>query len=98
MITVRNDDLAELRSLIVALLTRLDRILARPQKDKGVQAAARWRVGPGGPLSEVGVQEINRRFEAGEADGDIARAMAISFPGVQKRRQIWRRERRDARG
>jgi hypothetical protein len=54
-------------------------------------SATRYRRYPGGPLSEAGEAEIQRRFEAGQADSAIALAMEISLTGVARRRGMWRR-------
>lgn len=53
----------------------------------------RFRVRPGGPLSDDGIAEVIRRFEAGESDGRIAREMDISVVGVARRRRSWRNSR-----
>lgn len=45
----------------------------------------------GGPLTPAGVAEIEQRFNAGQADSEIAQAMRISLGGVSKRRRLWRR-------
>lgn len=45
----------------------------------------------GGPPNEKGEAEINRRFEAGMGDSEIALAMGISLAGVSRRRTMWRR-------
>jgi hypothetical protein len=50
-----------------------------------------FRKRPGGPLSEYGGAEIERRFEAGHQDSKIALEMDISLSGVAKRRVQWRR-------
>ena len=41
-------------------------------------------------LSDVGVAEVRRRFEAGEPDEDIAKAMSLSQQGVNKHTKKWR--------
>jgi hypothetical protein len=46
----------------------------------------------GGPLNELGEAEIERRFEAGYADSEIAHAMNVGLSGVSKRRAMWRRK------
>lgn len=53
--------------------------------------SANYRRRPGGPLNERGEAEIERRFEAGFSDSEIALAMDISLSGVAKRRGLWRR-------
>lgn len=57
-------------------------------------ASENYRRRPGGPLNERGEAEIERRFEAGFSDSEIALAMDISLTGVAKRRGQWRRGRR----
>lgn len=52
-----------------------------------------YRQFPGGPLTPAGVAEIERRFNAGQANSEIAQAMQISLDGVSKRRRLWRRKR-----
>ena len=44
-----------------------------------------------GPLTPAGVAEIERRFDASQADSEIVQAMRISLGGVSKRRRLWRR-------
>jgi len=51
-----------------------------------------YRQFPGGPLTPSGVAEIERRFDAGQPNSEIALAMVISLGGVSKRRGLWRRE------
>jgi hypothetical protein len=54
-------------------------------------ASKNYRRRPGGPLNELGEAEIERRFEAGLSDSEIALGMDISLTGVSKRRGQWRR-------
>jgi len=54
-------------------------------------ASENYRRRPGGPLNERGEAEIERRFEAGFSDSEIALGMNISLTGVAKRRGQWRR-------
>jgi DNA-binding transcriptional regulator YiaG len=77
-------DLLAIRSQLTAAIARVDQILANtaPTTDDPL----RWRLTPGGPLSEEGITEIRRRFALGETDAVIARDMGISVQGVQKRR------------
>lgn len=41
-------------------------------------------------LSDAGAAEVRRRFEAGESDEDIAKAMGLSQQGVNKHTKRWR--------
>lgn len=41
-------------------------------------------------LSDAGIAEVRRRFEAGEPDEDIAKAMGLSQQGVNKHTKRWR--------
>ena len=57
------------------------------------EAYTAYRQFAGGPLITEGVAEIERRFNAGQANSEIAQAMQISLGGVSKRRRLWRRKR-----
>lgn len=70
----------------------LDSILA--SQDATENSMPNYRQYPGGPLNEAGIEEINKRFAAGQTDSRIALEMAISLTGVSKRRGIYRRSRR----
>ncbi len=83
-------ELLAIRNQMQALMVRCDRLLAaqvslRPDGDL-LARQARYQATPGGVLSQEGVLEIQRRFDAGETDAMIARAMGISVQGVAKRR------------
>lgn len=84
-----HQELYEIRSQLSAAIARIDRILtgAAPAIDI---SGSRWRNSPGGSLSPEGVTEIHRRFEEGETDAIIARAMGITVQGVHKRRADWK--------
>lgn len=60
-------------------------------EQKAETSSENYRRRPGGPLNERGEAEIERRFEAGFSDSEIALGMNISLTGVAKRRGQWRR-------
>ncbi len=80
-----HQDLLDIRSQLSAAIARIDRILAGCAPALDVNAL-RWRLNPGGPLSQDGIAEMHRRFAEGETDAVIARGMGVSVQGVQKRR------------
>lgn len=84
-------ELINVRAQLLSALATIDSLLAA--EEPGAQGAASYRTKPGGPLSEEGIAEMYRRFEANQPDVVIARAMAVSIQGCQKRRGIWKRER-----
>lgn len=83
-------ELVNVRAQLLSALATVDSLLAA---STGEQDTVKYRVTPGGPLSEEGIREMYRRFEANQPDVVIARAMAVSVQGCQKRRAIWKRER-----
>lgn len=83
-------ELINVRAQLMSALATIDSLLAG---SPGAQETTKFRVSPGGPLSEEGIAEMYRRFEANEPDAVIARAMAVSVQGCQKRRAIWKKER-----
>lgn len=84
--------LLQIRQQLATSLKQVDALIqASPDElDKGVDPLE-YRASPGGMLSEKGVAEMYRRFELGEPDAVIAKAMSVSVPGVQKRRGIWKK-------
>ena len=83
-------ELVNIRAQLLSALATIDSLLASGAASADV---ASYRVSPGGPLSEAGIAEMYRRFDAGEPDAIIARAMSVSVQGCQKRRAIWKKER-----
>jgi hypothetical protein len=83
-------ELINVRAQLMSALATIDSLLAGAP---GAEVTVKYRVSPGGPLSEAGIAEMYRRFEANEPDAVIARAMAVSVQGCQKRRAIWKKER-----
>jgi DNA-binding NarL/FixJ family response regulator len=65
---------------------------------KADTATENYRRRPLGPLNERGEAEIERRFEAGISDSEIALGMNISLSGVAKRRGLWRRGKKQLEG
>ncbi len=86
-------DLLQIRAALARCLAALDQHLAGQAPGNSDGDPARFRVRPGGPLSEAGIAEIERRFAEGQADTTIALALGISVPGVARRRAMWRRTR-----
>jgi hypothetical protein len=85
-----SESLIQIRSQLAATLAALDRLIATTADDASAETdLLRYRASPGGMLSEEGVREMYRRFEIGEPDAIIARAMGVSVQGVAKRRTIW---------
>lgn len=85
------NQLTALHGTLTRALAMVDELLlAQPGESKTDNTAA-YREYPGGPLSPAGVVEIERRFNAGQADSEIALAMSISLGGVSRRRGLWRR-------
>jgi hypothetical protein len=90
-------DLLDIRAQLAAAVARIDRLLASSAPSAGGDLS-RFRLRPGGPLSPEGETEMHRRFEIGEIDSVIARAMGVSVQGVQKRRSLWNATRSSDRG
>lgn len=87
-------ELLRLRTQLSSALSMIDEMLtATPSKNTEEIDVLAYRVSPGGSLSELGIAEINKRLERGETDAVIARDMALSVPGVAKRRKIWKENR-----
>lgn len=85
------NELIALHTNLVRALAIVDELLrVQPGATKADTAAA-YRQFAGGPLSPAGVTEIERRFDAGQADSEIALAMSVSLGGVARRRALWRR-------
>src|SRR5271166_1287684 len=83
------NDLVALHGTLTRAMAIVDELLrAQPGDSKDTAA---YRQFPGGPLSPAGVAEIDRRFDAGQPDSEIALAMSISLGGVSRRRGLWRR-------
>ena len=86
------DQLLQIRQQVALTLKQLDNVLLS-LPEEGSDAAVdtlKYRTSPGGMLSELGVEEMYRRFEEGEPDSLIAKEMGVSVQGVQKRRGIWK--------
>jgi hypothetical protein len=87
---VKKNDLIALHGTLTRAMAIVDELLrAQPGESKTDTAA--YRQFPGGALSPAGVAEIERRFDAGQPDSEIALAMSISLGGVSRRRGLWRR-------
>jgi hypothetical protein len=82
-------ELINIRSQTAALLAAVDRLISNSQGESPLDVQ-RYRVAPGGPLSPDGITEMYKRFNRGEPDAVIARAMGVSVQGCQKRRAIWK--------
>lgn len=83
-------DLVALHGALTRAMAIVDELL-RAQPGESATDTAAYRQFPGGPLSPAGVAEIDRRFDAGQPDSEIALAMSISLGGVSRRRGLWRR-------
>jgi hypothetical protein len=88
-----DQDLAALGQHLAQAIGIVNRMrVRRDTKDSAGGGGGReFRRYVGGPLNEKGEAEINRRFEAGQGDSEIALAMGISLAGVSRRRTMWRR-------
>ncbi len=84
-------ELVALRQCLAQAMGIVDRLLAQREIADSDGSGTEFRRYIGGPLSERGEAEINRRFEAGLTDSQIAIGMGISLAGVSKRRTMWRR-------
>jgi hypothetical protein len=84
------NDLIALQGTLTRALAIVDELLRAQPGDSKTDTAA-YRQFPGGSLSPAGVAEIERRFDAGQPDSEIALAMSISLGGVSRRRGLWRR-------
>ena len=87
-------NLHEIRSNLARCLAALDQHLAGQASNGSEDDPPKWRVRPGGPLSEEGIEEIETRFETGESDSAIALSLQISLDGVARRRSMWRKQKR----
>lgn len=91
-----NEELKELRCLAARLLAQIDRLMAgtlsHQDDSPSEQEKKLWRKSPGGHLTAAGIQEIYRRFAAGESNAMIATIMDIGLGGVAKRRMAFRRQ------
>ena len=85
---ISSEQLSTLQNTLKRALALIDTLVADPTVDT---ATENYRQRPGGPLNERGQAEIDRRFEAGLTDSEIALGMDISLTGVSKRRGLWRR-------
>jgi len=83
--------LNELRGMLRKALNMVDSLIAQNPERGSEDDLSRFRQRPGGPLTEAGVAEVTRRFEAGDSDSAIALSMGISLIGVARRRALWRR-------
>lgn len=83
-------ELVHVRGVLLGALNMIDAILAADTSGEPTDVS-KFRTSPGGPLSDAGIVEMYRRFEASEPDAIIARAMGVSVQGVQKRRAIWKK-------
>jgi hypothetical protein len=85
-------ELTDLRGILTRAVAMVDELL-RSQPGESKTNTDAYRQFPGGPLTPAGVAEIERRFDAGQPDSEIALAMEISLGGVSRRRGLWRRSR-----
>ncbi len=85
---VSQNQLAIMANDLRKILTFIESLIAEQNVNP---SNTNYRRRPGGPLNERGEAEIERRFEAGLSDSEIALAMDISLSGVAKRRGLWRR-------
>jgi hypothetical protein len=85
---ISREQLSMLQNALKRALALIDTLVAEPTGDT---ATENYRQRPFGPLNERGQAEIDRRFEAGLTDSEIALGMDISLTGVSKRRGLWRR-------
>jgi len=88
MSEISKDQLIALQTSLKRALALIDTLVAEPTIET---ATENYRQRPRGPLNERGQAEIERRFEAGLTDSEIALGMDISLTGVSKRRGLWRR-------
>ena len=94
MQNLEDQDLSALAKHLVQAAGIVARMQARRDTNEtasGGEGGREFRRYVGGPLNEKGEAEINRRFEAGMGDSEIAMAMGISLAGVSRRRTMWRR-------
>lgn len=83
------NELMTLRDLLKRASSLVDQLMEdKKGKDKSKPNYRRYL---NGPLNEAGEKEMERRFEAGQTDSQIALAMDVSLTGVSKRRTMWRR-------
>jgi len=85
---ISRDQLSVILNLLKRAVALVETLVAEPTAGT---TGENYRRRPGGPLNERGEAEIERRFEAGFSDSEIALAMNISLTGVAKRRGQWRR-------
>lgn len=85
---ISRDQLSVILNLLKRAVALVETHVADPTVDTGSE---NYRRRPGGPLNERGEAEIERRFEAGFSDSEIALGMDISLTGVAKRRGMWRK-------
>jgi len=93
----RKQEILNLRDVLRKAVAIADGLLLAESGGLGLpgsEAASAFRRRPGGPLTEAGVAEVQRRLEAGQTDSQIALAMEISLTGISKRRWMWRKERK----
>lgn len=94
MQNIEDQDLSALSQHLAQAIGIIQRIQARRNtKDTvaGSEGGHNFRRYAGGPLNDRGEAEINKRFEAGQGDSEIALTMGISLAGVSRRRTMWRR-------
>jgi hypothetical protein len=82
---------AEARNLPATLRRAAALVESILAESTGASPADNYRRRPGGSLNEKGEAEIERRFDAGFSDSEIALGMNISLNGVAKRRGMWRK-------
>lgn len=87
----QNAQLNEIRGMLRNALNLVDALMKQVPAAEPPSDISRYRLRPGGPLSDDGIVELNRRFDAGESDPHIALQMGISVIGVARRRTMWRR-------
>jgi hypothetical protein len=91
---IEDQDLSALSQHLARAVGIIERMRARRNtKDTaaGGEGGREFRRYVGGPLNERGEADINKRFEGGQGDTEIALSMGISLAGVSRRRTMWRR-------
>ena len=84
-------ELISLRETLTRAVAMIDDELLRLKPGASEIDTDAYRQFSGGPLNQAGVAEIERRFDAGQSDSEVALAMSISLGGVSRRRGLWRR-------
>lgn len=94
MQSIEDQDLSALSQHLAQAVGIIQRMRARREtidSSTGGEGGREFRRYVGGPLNDRGETEINKRFEAGQGDTEIALSMGISLAGVSRRRTMWRR-------